>query len=288
MKLKLLLPLICVASLASCASIPGDSVTGSGLVENGVAFSEAAVRDSVPEQTKSQIEESVIGAVMTSTTKISTSINMNGQKQSSSQTVSVIEEYDFVNKKLTATQKAGGQKIVYTVELVGEDVHFSSQYITEDDLVQQGYDVTYAGWAALFEQSFKSLFSFHFYPSDDELESLREIYSSLGLGEGYADFVENIYNQMLESYVMAGDLETGDAEFGLAEPLTLNMIFLGYDTKITYNKLKVVYKDYLAVEAVTSISESLSFSYQSEEYSYFMDIKVGISTSSKFSYIFAE
>lgn len=286
MKFKFLLPLICVTSLASCASIPSES-TGGGLVKDGVAFDQSLVRDSVPEEVREQKEQSVIGAVMTGTTKVSTSINMNGQKQSSSQTVSIKEEFDFVNKKFTATQKADGQKVSYTIQIVGDDVVFSSEYVTEEQAQAQGIDTTLAGMGALFEMTFKSLFSFDFIPTSEDLEAMAKSFESMGYGGDYSDIIESVYNNMIQHYVMAGDFENGNVEFGISEPFAVNMQISGASVNLKYNKLKAVFKNYLCTESVTSITETIEMSETYGDYSYYMNMKITSSSSCTYSYIFA-
>ena len=287
MKFKLLLPLICITSLVGCTS-NSEGESSKGLVKDGVAFDQSLVRDSVPEDVREQKEQSVIGAVMTGTTKTSTSININGQKQSSSQTVSVKEEFDFVNKKFTATQKAGGQKVSYTIQIVGDDVVFSSEYYTEEEAQAQGIDTTLAGMGALFEMTFKSLFSFDFIPTSEDLEAMAKSFESMGYGGDYSDIIESVFNTMVEHYVMAGDFENGNVEFGISEPFALDMQVSGASVNLKYNKLRAVFENYLCTESVTSITETIEMSETYGDYSFYMNMKMTSSTSCTYSYIFAE
>ena len=287
MKFKFLLPLICITSLVGCTS-NSEGESSKGLVKDGVEFNETTVRDSVPEQVQHQMEQSVVGVVISGTTKMSESFDFNGQKSSASATYSVKEEYDFINKKATFTQKAGGQSISYTLEIVGDDVHITSEYYTEDTLKQMGIDTTLSGLGAMFDMQFNQCFSFRFMPSSKDLEQMKQAFGQYGETAGAEDVMTSIINQMVSHFVMAGDFEHGNAEFGISEPFSISMNVSGSAVNLTYNKLRVVYKDFLCTESVNSITETVAGTYGSDDYSYYINMKITSSSSLTYKYIFAE
>ncbi len=283
---KRFLSLFCVAFLASCGSDAPAFVSGG---EKFDAEKLQAVDQTVVEEKTSEIH----GVTISASTNTTMNMTMNGQSQSSTESSTVVETFNFDTKTLDVTMSASGQTIKYQIKIENDSVKFISDDIPA---TAAGMDLTLEGFSTLVETSYKSLFSWSFIPSPEDIQALTQalegMMASMQMTVTLIGF-EDMMNGIAKDFVMAGDYQNGNFEVGFdkAHEYTCSMRYsmegtvLGNsELSIAYSKMRCVFKDFLCRESFACITEKMNMIISAGGYSTTMNMAITADTHSTYSY----
>ena len=283
---KRFLSLFCVAFLASCGSDAPAFVSGG---EKFDAEKLQAVDQAVVEEKTSEIH----GVTISASTNTTMNMTMNGQSQANTQNSSIVEKYDFDAKTLDVTMSVSGQTIKYQIKIENDSVKFISDDVPAS---AAGMDLTLEGFGTLLETSYKSLFSWSFIPSSEDIQALTQalegMMASMQMTVTLIGF-EDMMNGIAKDFVMAGDYQNGNFEVGFdkAHEYTCSMRYsmegtaLGNsELSIAYSKMRCVFKDFLCRESFACITEKMNMVISAGGYSTTMNMAVTADTHSTYSY----
>ncbi len=220
-------------------------------------------------------------------------MTMNGQSQSSTESSTVVETFNFDTKTLDVTMSASGQTIKYQIKIENDSVKFISDDIPA---TAAGMDLTLEGFSTLVETSYKSLFSWSFIPSPEDIQALTQalegMMASMQMTVTLIGF-EDMMNGIAKDFVMAGDYQNGNFEVGFdkAHEYTCSMRYsmegtvLGNsELSIAYSKMRCVFKDFLCRESFACITEKMNMIISAGGYSTTMNMAITADTHSTYSY----
>ena len=282
---KKFLSLGLVVLLASCGSSDVRP-----FVENGEVFDSAKL-GAVSQEVKEAKLEEVHGVKITANTTSNTSMSMNGQSSSGSESSKTEETFDFASKKITCVMTSGGKSMRYEISIANDTFSFISDDFTQEEI---GYTMTLEGIGQLLEMSFKQLFSWSFIPSGDDIkqmtDALNKMMASLDATFSFTG-VEEMITNMANDFVMAGNYEAGNFEVGFDKSHTysfgMNYSMYGQDLgtsniSVSYSKMRMVFKDYLCRESYSCMTEAFDLNFGSAEYA--MNMRITADTHAVYSY----
>ena len=283
---KRYLSLFCVAFLASCGSDAPAFVSGG---EKFDAEKLQAVDQEVVEEKTSEIH----GVTISASTNTTMNMTVDGQSQSSSESSTVVETFNFDTKTLEVTMTSGGHSLKYQIKIENDSVKFISDDIPAS---AAGMDLTLEGFGTLLETSYKSLFSWSFIPSSEDIQALTQalegMMASMQMTVTLIGF-EDMMNGIAKDFVMAGDYQNGNFEVGFdkAHEYTCSMRYsmegtvLGNSVlSIAYSKMRCVFKDFLCRESFACITEKMNMVISAGGYSTTMNMTITADTHSTYSY----
>ena len=248
MKKRYLIPSLLLLSSVALTACNGE---GGGLVKGGQKY-RAGDAQNVSPALRAEKE----GSVKTVTENINMSVSMkmsaSGRSLSVSEKLSGSIKVDLVNHTLD-----GNFTVSASVSGAGSQTTKATFRANEQNgviTIQNGsnYESSYdeESLATLYEEASYTIYSWNYEPSEGQIGQLTEALSSLSEVTS-ADTIMKEISKMYSNIYIAGEVETGTFDIGLAEGYTLNIIA---GLPITFNKMKSSYKEGLVRSSVVGLT----------------------------------